>query len=137
VPTGCSAGVQRVDRVGDGFRDHRARGLLRPGPRRDDRARLPVGKPQLPPAGRSPPRRDLSISADGARIAIPGGAAVVVYDVDSKRWLARVPTPSGAAGAAGAAGKMSADGKHIRWSSPGGGCSMTEIETGALHDKCK
>lgn len=81
--------------------------------------------------GVGPPRRDLSISADGTRLAIPDGDAVVVYDTDASRWLARLDAPQ-----AGAQGTMSTDGKHVKWSSPKKPCSMTDIATKTLQNSC-
>lgn len=81
--------------------------------------------------GAGPPRRDISIAADGRHLAIPDGDAIVVYDVDAKRWLKRLDAPE-----PGAKGKMSADGRHVVWTSLKGACSMTEIATGTPNKKC-
>jgi hypothetical protein len=81
--------------------------------------------------GVGPPRRDVSISADGKRLAIPDGDDVVIYDTDTSRWMARIKAPQ-----PGAQGKVSADGRHVRWSAPGKPCSMTEIATGTLQKTC-
>jgi hypothetical protein len=43
--------------------------------------------------GVGPPRRDVSISADGKRLAIPDGDDVVIYDTDTSRWMARIKAP--------------------------------------------
>jgi hypothetical protein len=81
--------------------------------------------------GAGPPRRDLSVSADGRRLVVPDGSAAVVYDTDAKRWLARLDAPR-----AGSEAKISADGKHVRWTAPGAPCSMTEIDTKVLVKSC-
>jgi len=74
--------------------------------------------------GAGPPRRDVSISADGNHLAIPDGDAVVVYEVPAKRFLARLKAPEPSS-----KGKMSSDGKHVRWDTPGKPCAMTDITT--------
>lgn len=81
--------------------------------------------------GAGPPRKDLSVSADGTKLGVPDGDAIVIYDTGAKRWLARLNAPE-----PGARGALHADGKSVRWTAPGKPCSMTEIETKVVKKGC-
>lgn len=81
--------------------------------------------------GAGPPRKDLSVSADGIKLGVPDEDAIVIYDTGAKRWLARLTAPE-----PGLRGALAVDGKSVRWTAPGKPCSMTDIETKAVKKGC-
>lgn len=90
--------------------------------------------------GVGPPRRDLSMTADGSRIAVPviepspgEAAAVIVYETDVARFVGRFALPSKDVPDAGTVeGRVSSDGKYVVWSFPRRACMTTEIATNTL-----
>jgi hypothetical protein len=100
--------------------------------------------------GAGPGRHDLSLSADGARLAVPMSdtspaemMAVMVFETETQKVLGRFAVPQKESpGGGGFEGKISADGKYVVWTFTRRACMVTEIETGTLdvdgakHKKC-
>lgn len=100
--------------------------------------------------GVGPPRRDLSMTSDGSRIAVPviepspgEAAAVILYDTGVPRFAGRFALSQKDAPDAGTVeGKLSRDGKYVVWTFPKRACMVTDIATntldveGAKHEKC-
>jgi hypothetical protein len=90
--------------------------------------------------GVGPPRRDLSMTADGARIAVPAvepspgeAVAVVVYETDVPRFVGRFAlSQKDAPDGGGFEGKISPDGQYVVWTSARRPCMVTEIATAKI-----